>query len=644
MFLLDIFIRYKLKMIFSNILKKILRMPAIYRRFLLLFIDTSLILLTPFISQAIFIKGLTLEPFSLKYLLILSFIVAPPIWISTGQYKSLLRHSRTPSLYKLGTRNLIIYVIIFILSNLLSLKIPNINILFIFWFTLSSFSGFIRVLAYDLINLIVTNKSKIKYAIYGAGKTGAIISESLIYSERDSVYCFLDDSKYLIGRSLNGINIYDPSELSKLKNKIDKILICMPNISRKKLRELLFRLQKYSIPVVKIPSINEIANKSIKIYSLKPIAFEEYLGRDSIEPNIELLEKAINNKNLCITGAGGSIGSELTRQIIDLNPKSLVLLDQSEENLYLINEEIKNNIPSHIELKLVLGSTMDKLLIENVFSENNVQIVFHTAAYKHVPLVELNPIKGLENNVLSTKVICQVCAEIGVEKMILISTDKAVRPTNIMGASKRLSELIVQAYSIEEQRLSIKKSIKVQTCFAMVRFGNVLGSSGSVIPKFRKQIEAGEPITLTHPDVVRYFMTIKEASQLVIQSSALAKGGEVFLLDMGEPIKIKDLAIKMIQAEGLSVKNEFYPDGDIEIKVIGLRPGEKLYEELLISAESEPTLNKLIFTARESFIDPEKLWPKFGKLEKAFSNQDLKEIITILSDLIPEWSYEQPSQ
>jgi FlaA1/EpsC-like NDP-sugar epimerase len=466
-----------------------------------------------------------------------------------------------------------------------------------------------------------------KVAIYGAGTSGAQLEATLRLSYDYSIEFFIDDNKELWRRSLNDIPIKSINYLKNNVHKIDQVLIAIPSLKKRNYKKILDKLSEYNISVLTIPSLSEIASGKSKINSLKPILIEDILGRDEIPPDPILLSKSINKKSILITGAGGSIGSELARKILEINPSRLVLLEINEPSLYQIQRELKNKFPEK-EIFSILGSASSKKLLENAIRNYRIDLIFHAAAYKHVPLVEENPIIGLENNIFSTLNICEVTKNLKVGKVVLISSDKAVRPTNLMGVSKRISELIFQSYST---------NIKNSTCFSMVRFGNVLGSSGSVVPLFREQIYKGGPVTITDKDMVRYFMTIEEASYLVIQASALAKGGEILLLDMGEPIFIKTLAEKMINLSGLRVKNKTNPNGDIEIKYTGKRAGEKLYEELLISAESEKTLHPLIYKARENYINSEILLEELKKLRKYLQNFDYDSTFKILKNLVPEW-------
>ena len=339
---------------------------------------------------------------------------------------------------------------------------------------------------------------------------------------------------------------------------------------------------------------------------------------------------------VCVTGAGGSIGSELCRQILQLHPKDLLLFESSELALYALEQELRQQLPPSVRLHPVLGSATDSALVHRLFRDKGVETVFHAAAYKHVPLVEANPLAGIANNVGSTRVVCQAAIAAGVSQLVMISTDKAVRPTNVMGASKRLAELVVQSAAIELLQ-NANSAVQPPTRLAMVRFGNVLGSSGSVLPLFRRQITSGGPLTLTHPEIIRYFMTIPEAAQLVLQAATLAHGGDLFLLDMGEPVRIRDLAEQMVRLSGLSLRDAQNPSGEIEIVCTGLRPGEKLYEELLIDAQSEATPHPLIFRAREKALPPKELWPQLDALEAAIASYDVDNALNLLSALVPEW-------
>ena len=433
-----------------------------------------------------------------------------------------------------------------------------------------------------------STKQQLRVAIYGAGEAGAQLAASLRLAGNHRIVTFLDDNPAYWGRSINGVAIQPPQVLTEMERSplircSWRFLLCPAanGVASSTSPESWYHC------VLQVPSVDDLTSGRARIDALRPIAIEDLLGRDEVPADPQLLGPGIRDAVVCVTGAGGSIGSELCRQILALSPARLILLERSEPALYAIEQELRSLVPDGVVLQPVLGSATDPQLLQRLFADQAVELVFHAAAYKHVPLVEANPLAGLANNVGSTDQVCRAAVANGVGQVVLISTDKAVRPTNVMGASKRLAELVVQAHAAEA----------TSTRFSMVRFGNVLGSSGSVVPLFRRQIAAGGPITLTHPEIIRYFMTIPEAATLVLQSSVLAQGGDVFLLDMGEPVRIKALAEQMVRLSGLSLRDAAHPDGDIEIVCTGLRPGEKLYEELLIDAESQPTAHPLIYRA-----------------------------------------------
>ena len=416
-------------------------------------------------------------------------------------------------------------------------------------------------------------------------------------------------------------------------SSIDQVLLAIPSLSRSERRRIVDSLQNFGVPVLQVPSVDDLTSGRARIDALRPIAIEDLLGRDEVPADPQLLGPGIRDAVVCVTGAGGSIGSELCLQILSFAPSRLILIERSEPALYAIEQQLRSQVSEGVVLNAVLGSATDPKLLHRLFADHQVDLVFHAAAYKHVPLVEANPLAGLANNALSTDHVCRAAVATGVSQVVLISTDKAVRPTNVMGASKRLAELVVQAHALET----------TSTRFSMVRFGNVLGSSGSVVPLFRRQIASGGPITLTHPEIIRYFMTIPEAATLVLHSSVLAQGGDVFLLDMGEPVWIKALAEQMVRLSGLSLRDEEHPDGDIEIICTGLRPGEKLYEELLIDAESEPTDHPLIYRAKERSLPANELWPQLEALSSAIAAQDVDAALKLLEELVPEWQSTRPA-
>ena len=425
----------------------------------------------------------------------------------------------------------------------------------------------------------------------------------------------------------------------RYQSKLDKVLLAIPSLSRNNRREIIDYLQKHCVEVLQPPSIDDLTKGKASIDSLRPIEIEDLLGRDIVEPDPNLLGPGIKGNVVCVTGAGGSIGGELCRQIVSLNPSKIVLFEINEPSLYKIQKELNNKFNNtNIEILPILGNACDPNLLRKTFQNNQVRLVFHAAAYKHVPLVEINPFQGIFNNFLSTKFVCEASLASGVDQMILISSDKAVRPTNVMGASKRLSELVIQSFAENNINSVVNKKI----LFSMVRFGNVLDSSGSVVPLFREQITNGGPITLTHKEIIRYFMTIPEAALLVIQSAVLAKGGDLFLLDMGEPVLIYDLACKMINLSGLTVKDLNNPNGDIQIITTGLRPGEKLFEELLIDGNAEKTIHPLIYHAKPKSIPSDELFVLFDELQNNLLNmQDEQKALSLLAKIVPEWTSSQ---
>ena len=565
------------------------------------------------------------------------------VYYFSGQYLSLSRYISSSEIYKIALRNLALVLLLLFFELIFNQGIIFYKLYILFWIVSTFIIIISRFSLKELINSIgyLNSKNICRVTIYGAGAAGAQLASSLILGRNHKILAFFDDDPNLIGRKLLGITIFSPKEIYKFKERADQILLAIPSLKYERSRVILKKIQDFEIPVLKVPSIESLTTGKARIDSLRPIEVEDLLGRGIVSPFKKLLRESIEDLNICVTGAGGSIGQELCKQILDNKPRSIIMIDSSELNLYHLEQELslyfsneKNSL-----CKYILGDLKDFSLTKNIFQKYSIDVVFHAAAYKHVPLIESNPLQGIQNNVFSTLSICKAAEEALVKKITLISTDKAVRPSNVMGASKRLSELIFQAYSDKMKNLKNKHDRKINTDikYSIVRFGNVLNSSGSVVPLFKKQIESGGPITLTHKDVIRFFMTISEAAQLVIQSSSLTGSGEVFLLDMGEPVKIYDLAKQMIRLSGLSLKDSFNPDGDIEIKITGLRPGEKLYEELLIDAESKPTKHPLIFKAVENFIPYENLEKKLNLLEKYIERQEIELTLGLLNKIVPQW-------
>lgn len=471
--------------------------------------------------------------------------------------------------------------------------------------------------------------------IYGAGSTGRELAYALIQGNEYNPVVLLDDDAAKIGQILFGLKVHHPRDFEKLQSLYQpvKLLLALNNINKGKRLRLVEKLSHWPIEVQSVPSVEDIASGKAAPTDVKDLDVADLLGRAPVEPDKELLAKNILNKNVMVTGAGGSIGSELCRQILLQKPSVLVLFELNEYNLYSIEQElisIKRNLKIHTHIVASLGSVQRKNRLEKVMRANKIETLYHAAAYKHVPLVEDNVVEGVRNNVFGTLACAEASIAAGVKNFTLISTDKAVRPTNVMGASKRMAELVLQA--LAEKGTS--------TTFTIVRFGNVLGSSGSVVPLFKKQIRQGGPVTVTHPDIIRYFMLIPEAAQLVIQSGAMGNNGQVFVLDMGEPVKILDLAKRMIHLMGMSERtNQQACDGDIEIKFTGLRPGEKLYEELLIGDNVEGSGHKKIMTAVEDSLTWQEMSTLISEINIHCHNFDSEELKKTLAKAPTGYTY-----
>ena len=467
-------------------------------------------------------------------------------------------------------------------------------------------------------------------AIFGAGAAGIGLHSALIHGREQSVVAFIDDDPKMQGRKIRNVPVYSSENISNVfaKHDIKALLLALPGASRARRLKLVQQATAHGVRVLTVPTLAELDDGTASVGQLRPVKVDDLLGRTPVTANEELMHRHIAGKSVLVTGAGGSIGSELCRKIVQAGPTRLVLLEQCEHNLYVIEKEIRHIISKHgseMLLETSLGSVNDRVLVDRLLVAQRIETIYHAAAYKHVPMVEKHETAGVETNVFGTLTMAQAALRAGVKAFIFVSTDKAVRPTSVMGASKRLAEIILQ---------SMNEISKGRTIFSMVRFGNVLGSSGSVIPLFQEQLERGGPVTVTHAEMVRYFMTIPEAAQLVIQAGAMAKGGEVFVLDMGEPVKIIDLAKNMIRLAGRTLRNEDHPTGEIEIQITGMRPGEKLYEELLISSDSTTTEHASIGLAREPFESWNSLEVQLDRLQTAVDQRDDGVVRKLLGELV----------
>ena len=631
----------------------ILALPRAAKRFVALAADLSLCVLTVWLAyylrlgEFISFAGSSEWAHGAVWAATASISLALPIFIVSGLYRAIFRYSGWPALLAVA-RAISIYGLLYasIFTAIGVAGVPR-TVGIIQPILLLLFVGASRALARvwlgDKYLSILKQATRPKVLIYGAGSTGRQLVAAMANSHEMKVIGFLDDDDRLHGHVLNGQPIYNPADLDNLVTtlNISDVLLAMPSLSRKRRNEILAHIRTARVSVRTLPSVTDLAQGKISISDLRELDIDDLLGREPVMPNHILLAMNVRSKVVMVTGAGGSIGSELCRQLLAVGPSKLLLIEQSEFALYGIHQELEEKLSGRdIVLVPLLASVQDNERMREIMSTWHPDTVYHAAAYKHVPLVEHNPAEGIKNNVLGTLRTAQAAAENGVCDFVLISTDKAVRPTNIMGASKRLAEMALQALAVNH----------TGTKFSMVRFGNVLGSSGSVVPKFRQQIRDGGPISLTHPEVTRYFMTIPEASQLVIQAGAMAKGGDVFVLDMGQSVKIIDLARRMIELSGLTLKDDENPDGDIEIEITGLRPGEKLYEELLIGDNPKPTAHSRIMKAHEEFIPWVDLESKLNALEMALNVNDVSVIRLMMqqlvtgytpSDEIVDWVYLQ---
>ncbi|WP_347460841.1 nucleoside-diphosphate sugar epimerase/dehydratase [Acinetobacter sp. ANC 7454] len=549
------------------------------------------------------------------------------IFALMGIYSAIVRSFNEDYLLRLSIATFVQIVVLYAVKKLDLAFIPM-SIPLMYGFVLFSWMWWSRALIrYLTLRTFAKKANRKRVAIYGAGLAGQQIAAALFRSDNYLPVCFIDDKTSLQGQSLSGLKIYAPKRvLGKFRKfHIEEILLAMPSVGRARKKEIIESFEQSDVKIMELPGVTQLVDGQVKVSDIREVDIIDLLGRDPVPPKPELLEKNIKNKVVMVTGAGGSIGSELCRQIVKHQPKLLVLFEMSEFALYSIDRELQS---PGVKVVPILGSVTNQTKLERVLAQYQVQTVYHAAAYKHVPLVEANPFEGIYNTSIGTARSVDAAVNQGVETFVLISTDKAVRPTNVMGASKRMAELYCQGLA----------ATKPQTQISIVRFGNVLGSSGSVVPLFKKQIAHGGPVTVTHPDVTRYFMTIPEAAQLVIQAGAMGTGGDVFLLDMGEPVKIVDLAKQMIRLSGLRPIDE-NGVGDIEIQFTGLRQGEKLYEELLINAEGvKSTEHQRILKSFEKYFDFSIISNVFVIFVNIINQQKIEDLISILKEYVDGYS------
>jgi FlaA1/EpsC-like NDP-sugar epimerase len=611
------------------VLDRLINMSRRNKQLVLLFVDSVLILSVLLGAFAIRFGYFYFPDGNLTWAVFCAPIIAIPIFIRFGLYQAIIRYIGFKALWSVIQATTLYALIWSVFVVLIAIEgIPR-SVVLMNWLLIMVAIGGTRMFGRWILSETSHRKNSPEsknVMIYGAGSSGRQLSIALTQSTEYKPVAFIDDNSELQSQSINGIIVISRSELNhliKTKN-VTEVLLAIPSLSRSKRNEIINFLEPFSVFVRSLPSVSELAKGKLQIADLREVSIKDLLGRDSVSPNKELLSQNITNNVVMVTGAGGSIGSELCRQILFLKPQVLILFEQSEFALYKINQELVNISISNVEILPILGSVNNRKRLNHILQLFDVNTIYHAAAYKHVPMVELNNVEGVSNNIFGTLNCAQAAIENGVQTFVLISTDKAVRPTNTMGATKRVAEMILQALVVDDS-----------TRFSIVRFGNVLDSSGSVVPLFRRQIKEGGPITVTDPKILRYFMSVSEAVELVIQAGAMAQGGDMFVLDMGKSVRILDLARRMIHLSGLKIKDKLHPDGDIEIKFTGLRPGEKLYEELLIGDNVFETDNPMIMRAEEEMLAWNDLKLIIDELELAIDSGDQERLRQLLKKAVP---------
>jgi FlaA1/EpsC-like NDP-sugar epimerase len=655
--------------ILSRWAKSVLALPRLTKRLLVLALDSGLCVLSVWLALYLRLGEWVPLAGPTAWAAVVSVVLALPVFITSGLYRAIFRYSGLPAMVAVA-RAMVMYGLAFAgvftfwgvdgIPRTVGLIQPMLLLLLV-----GASRAAARVWLGGLYHQQLRKAALPQALIYGAGSAGRQLASAMANTPEIRVVGFLDDDDRLHGHVLNGLPIHNPADLDEILNEaaITDVLLALPSVSRARRNEILNALKPHKVAVRTLPGLSDIATGKVNLSDARELDIDDLLGREPVQPNGLLLNVNTHSKTVLVTGAGGSIGSELCRQILKTQPKQLLLVEMSEFALYQIHQELVGLLAegladvdliqagasgepadepdsalkvAGIELVPLLASVCDEVRMHEIMDTWKPHTVYHAAAYKHVPLVEHNPAEGVRNNVWGTRVCAEAAQRHGVCNFVLVSTDKAVRPTNIMGATKRLAEMVLQALAEVNAAVEAQggRAPTTRTTFSMVRFGNVLGSSGSVVPLFRVQIKNGGPITLTHADITRYFMTIPEAAQLVIQAGAMGQDGDVFVLDMGQPVKIIDLARRMVGLSGLTVRDELHPNGDIELTVTGLRPGEKLYEELLIGDNPKPTQHPRIMKAHEQFLPWPALEQKLNALSIAMSVNDVPVIRVLLKDLV----------
>ena len=608
----------------KNLVSSMLAWNRSQKSFFIILFDSLIVVFASWLPFVLFKEILEKPELYSGFFFLIGPILAIPCFILFDLHKSVIRFISFMEIWGI-VKATIIYSLLwaffttFLVNSFLPISFHFVHALLVLLLVASS-----RMIG---IWIFTDSFSASNVIIYGAGSAGIQLATALRYSREMTPIAFVDEDKSLQGNYLNGLSVFSPSRLERLisKKKVNEVLIAIPSARKAKLQDILAKIEGFPVKVRILPGVAELAQGKVSVSDLKVIDVTDLLGREITKPNEDLLQKNIYGKNVLVSGAGGSIGSELCRQVIKAEPSILVLYEISEYALYKIEKELSKSSPQ-TEVKPILGNVIDKKRMLEVCTTFDIDTIYHAAAYKHVPMVELNTLQSLQNNIFGTLNCVEVAIESEVETFVLISTDKAVRPTNIMGATKRFAELILQ--SLAQRQISSQS--KTNTRIAIVRFGNVLDSSGSAVPLFREQIEKGGPITVTDPEVIRYFMSIPEAAELVIQAGAMGEGGEIFVLDMGDPVKILDLAKRMVRLSGLEVRDNSNPEGDIEIVFTGLRDGEKLYEELLIGDNVSSTEHKGIMQASEEYLEWEKVEGLLEQLRASIEKRDHELAVNIL--------------